>query len=1058
MQMKGKEALAQSRHLPLSVIDHIREMAIVCEEEGLHIIQQNGSFRKMFPSVGDSLLSLVQEECHQEFLENIRQLKDGNGPQKFRMELGTTGAYYEICSELLGQGMVLLRMEPCEDHGWIFSSGELEQIFNDVQEQLEFGTWVYDVRVGRPFWSDGMFRLLDLEKSIAWPYVSDDFYISFIAPEDLERVREVSAAFLKTKNDTELVYSIITAKGVRKIVLMKLTVLRGGSKGVERCLGINKDITHRTMLTNELRRYNELLQGREKLFNFGTWEYEMASSEFSWSEGMYHLYGYEPPADGKKNGLSMDNIEKHISKDERDRLWKIYMALQTDKSDTCSYDYTITDNRGKVKRLESVLKVERDDKGMAVKVFGNTRDITEKDHLMYELVRYRQMIQEKEDFLGQGSYEYDLITGGSTMSRGLLNIFGYKESTDDSSLDLRSIFMSRFDEQEREKIVKAFTELVETNGELLLEVNADFGGTQKALEVYARVYKDDIGTYHRIVGTARDVTMIRKLYNELLEFKEEIVEREILLQHGTWEYDLEAGTVSMSDGLYELIGVSKELDPLPVNYIVNRLVPDSEAKKLTDLLETVMKSGAAYADDISVAAEDGERVYLEFFSRLVRDAEGKPQRIIGIARDVTRLQSYKQELKDQVHKADHMNQQLSEAKGNLEIQLAELEKLNNELRLYKQTMLDKDEFLNQGTWEWDIRSNTYEYSRGMYRLFGYYSKDEMKAWDAMGKSLAPHMDEDEQRRSDEDWEKILAEADTYLREMEIHANDGVKRKLETFGKVFRDDAGAAYKVIGTTRDITQLKEYEQELEVKIDELNRSNKDLEEFAYIASHDLHEPLRKLSTFGQRLVQNAQQELSPQNMDYLGRMLKATDTMRDLIDNLLEFSRVTRGSATFVKHNLGRIIEEVVSEQELRIEETGARVSVDVMPEIEMVPPQIKQLFNNLLSNALKFIRKDVQPEVRFNCRKVTTEEKLRYRLKQGREYYCITVEDNGIGFEKVYADRIFQIFQRLHGKSEYAGSGIGLAICRKIAENHKGLIFADSEPGKGSSFSVLLPNKH
>ncbi len=404
-----------------------------------------------------------------------------------------------------------------------------------------------------------------------------------------------------------------------------------------------------------------------------------------------------------------------------------------------------------------------------------------------------------------------------------------------------------------------------------------------------------------------------------------------------------------------------------------------------------------------------------------------------------------------------MNRELTEAKRKLENKLTELEKANHELRLYKQTMLDKDEFLNQGTWEWDLKSGQMDYSRGIYRLYGYYHRDEMAEWDQAGRDTYHHMDEEEQKRSAEDWAKILEEADTYQREMEITTKDGLRRRLETFGKVFRDENGEAYKVIGTTRDITKLKEYEQELEVKITELNRSNKDLEEFAYIASHDLHEPLRKLSTFGLRLSEGAGNELSPVNKDFLDRMLKATGNMRNLIDNLLEFSRVTRGDAPFFKTDLSLLIGEVINEQELRIEETHAEVIVGAMPELEIMPSQMKQLFNNLLSNALKFIRPEVKPRISLTCSHLSPEERSGLKLKQNHEYYKICIEDNGIGFDEIYAEKIFQIFQRLHGKSEYTGSGIGLAICRKIVENHKGLIFAESEPGNGSLFTIILPNK-
>ncbi|MFN5641217.1 MAG: sensor histidine kinase [Sphingobacteriales bacterium] len=414
-------------------------------------------------------------------------------------------------------------------------------------------------------------------------------------------------------------------------------------------------------------------------------------------------------------------------------------------------------------------------------------------------------------------------------------------------------------------------------------------------------------------------------------------------------------------------------------------------------------------------------------------------------------------LNEQIKKVDNVNQELHETEEKLRSKLAELESANEELRLYKQTMLEKDEFLNQGTWEYDVYTNKLTLSKGIYRLFGYHQKGDIISWDLLGKDLNSHLDSDELQKAKDDWVKIINEADTYLREVDITTKVGYKRRVETFGKVFRDDQGIAYKIIGTSRDITKLREYEQELEIKVEELNRSNKDLEEFAYIASHDLHEPLRKLSTFGQRLSTCAHDELSPLSSDYLQRMLKATDNMRNLIDNLLEFSRVTRGASTFVKTDLNKIFEEVVHEQELKIEETDAIIQLCDMPTLEVVPSQIKQLFNNLLNNALKFISSTNRPQVKFTCSLLIPEERNHFKLKYNREYFKITIEDNGIGFEKSYSEKIFQIFQRLHGKADYAGSGIGLAICRKIADNHKGLIFADSNPGIGSLFTVILPVK-
>jgi len=700
----------------------------------------------------------------------------------------------------------------------------------------------------------------------------------------------------------------------------------------------------------------------------------------------------------------------------------------------------------RVTLLNEVLAILVEETGITENSDGREEELSQ------ELRSYKDMVREKEEFLGQGHFEFDLVTGNHYVSEGLLKIYAI-DKDDPAASDLRALFESIFDDGEKLRVRALFRELVATGGAREIEVSAEVNGMRKDLEVFAKVYQDEQGNPLKIVGTTKDITTLKALYNELLQFRRDLAERELLLKHGTWQYDLATGRYNISDGMHDIFGHPHD----SADFSMDDFVLEEDRAKMAWARKEVMEKGISYSDDIRFRTDKDEVKYIELFSKLVRDQEGTPIRVVGIGRDVTRLQSFKHELKDQVMRVDIMNRELSEAKQKLELKLAELERANQELQLYKQTMLDKDEFLNQGTWEWDIRTNKMDFSRGIYRLFGYHHKDEMKEWDAVGKDIKLHMDEEEKKRSDEDWEKILLEADTYLREMEVTTKDGFRRRLETFGKVFRDDTGSPYKVIGTTRDITKLKEYEQELEIKVNELNRSNKDLEEFAYIASHDLHEPLRKLSTFGQRLSASAGEELTFANRDYLERMLRAADNMRDLIDNLLEFSRVTRGAATFVKTNINKLIEEVVAEQELRIEETGARVLIDRMPEMEIVPSQIKQVFNNLLNNALKFIREDVTPVIHFRCLHMSAEERSRLKLKQNREYYKISVEDNGIGFDSVYAEKIFQIFQRLHGKSEYSGSGIGLAICRKIADNHKGLIFAESEPGQGSRFTLILPNK-
>jgi light-regulated signal transduction histidine kinase (bacteriophytochrome) len=255
--------------------------------------------------------------------------------------------------------------------------------------------------------------------------------------------------------------------------------------------------------------------------------------------------------------------------------------------------------------------------------------------------------------------------------------------------------------------------------------------------------------------------------------------------------------------------------------------------------------------------------------------------------------------------------------------------------------------------------------------------------------------------------------------------------------------------------VLEKEKFQKILENKVRELDRSNKELEEFAYIASHDLQEPLRKITSFSERLKEKLPPNLEPDVQLYLNRMLAATDNMRTLIDNLLEFSRTSRVSEPFVRTDLNNIIFEVKADLELKIEETGTIIKSDDLPVIDAIPMQMRQLFTNLFTNAIKFKQADGHPQIDIFSSQLTDEEVESNHLNTQKKYYKIIVKDHGIGFDQQYSMKIFQIFQRLHGKAEYPGSGIGLAICKKIVENHNGRIYAESETGKGAEFIAILP---
>lgn len=270
------------------------------------------------------------------------------------------------------------------------------------------------------------------------------------------------------------------------------------------------------------------------------------------------------------------------------------------------------------------------------------------------------------------------------------------------------------------------------------------------------------------------------------------------------------------------------------------------------------------------------------------------------------------------------------------------------------------------------------------------------------------------------------------------------------GSTFRDEEG---KVLGTAlvvRDITDRKRMEEALKDYMHRLEQSNRDLQEFTAVASHDLQEPLRKIKTFGDLVVSKHGKNLSDEALGFIERMRNAADRMQILMDSLLTYSRVTTKAEPFSRVNLNKVVQNVLSDLEWRIKQTGAIIEVKDLGTVEAEPNQMNHLFQNLLSNALKFQNAE-KPIIKV----FSKQHRSRPRNSHEQGFCRIFVEDNGIGFEEKDLDRIFAPFQRLHARNKYEGTGIGLAICKKIVERHRGLIQAWSSPGHGSTFIVTLP---
>lgn len=376
---------------------------------------------------------------------------------------------------------------------------------------------------------------------------------------------------------------------------------------------------------------------------------------------------------------------------------------------------------------------------------------------------------------------------------------------------------------------------------------------------------------------------------------------------------------------------------------------------------------------------------------------------------------------------------------------------------YKEQVDVKEEFLECGSWKITFSDMVMTWSDGMYLLFGYDLQKDREDIVVNESLYHSHMMTKDFDKAIQFQDHVTDFESRYGGEYEITTRGGEKKLIETFARIVRGSDGRPERMLGTSHNITRIRTLEEEREKNISKLKDSVSNLEEFTQIASHDIQEPLRRIATFSERMKEKFAADLNGEAMGYLDRIMKTSRSAHLLIDGLMDFLQLDHKYQHFVTTDLNSLLIEVKDELELRLEETRATVISANLPRLEVIPQQIKQLVVNLISNALKFREPNRPLVVSFGARKLTSRDIETHQLSGRSDYYEITVSDNGVGFKAGSTEKMFQMFQRFHNKSTYAGAGIGLAICRKITDKHRGLITAQSVAGEGAVFSFVLPVK-
>ena len=356
-----------------------------------------------------------------------------------------------------------------------------------------------------------------------------------------------------------------------------------------------------------------------------------------------------------------------------------------------------------------------------------------------------------------------------------------------------------------------------------------------------------------------------------------------------------------------------------------------------------------------------------------------------------------------------------------------------------------------GSWRLNIDTKEFTFSDNSYRLLGL----EPDAFWTSQENFMKYIHKDDLPAFREATSKMIENGNlvapfTY----KVIRKDKKTRYFRTTARIVTNKSGDKI-LIGTNSDVTEEVLASLSLEQQNIELEASNKELMAFNYVASHDLQEPLRKIQTFVSRLSDKEYDNLSDSGKEFMQRINNSVDRMRILIDDLLQYSRTTKVEKVFEVTNLNDLLENAKTDLFQSIEEKNAIIQSDKLPSMTVIPFQIQQLFVNLIGNSLKYSKAEVAPKIKISCKKVTAADEELIPKSNKAVFYKINFTDNGIGFEQEYAEKIFILFNRLHNKNDYVGTGIGLAICKKIVENHKGFIFAKGIPNGGSTFTIYLP---
>lgn len=894
-----------------------------------------------------------------------------------------------------------------------------KQISEDAAEVAGIGVWLYHIASGEVIFQPGFYSLLQADTQAVFHSLQD--CIPFVHKDDRDKVAQHLAKMLTEHVVGTISYRIICGNGITKFIKQR-TKLLAGSNGSFVILGAMQDVTEQHLMEQRLREANEKLALQNQAFSqaqeiamLASWQLNLHTREVIYSDNLYRLYGLEPGEVPK----DVQYFLPYIHPEDKPTFETAILEMQEEHK-PFDIRYCIIRKDGELRYVRQRCKLHINEDSVPFMI-GALQDFTFQQQAREKLQKSETLLREAEKISGIGSWERNLTTHELVWSDELYRIYGYEPGAVKPDTDFFinhvvhpddiHIGLQLIERTYRQDAAPAVFRIRRPDGEV------------KVVRAQPSMSIDDDGKTQYVRGVVKDITDELAMNDKLnLAYTQIGMQSQVnnyaeqIAELGTWWWYPDTNKTIYSDNMFRLLGLEPQSVAPGIETLPLFIHPDDREMMLQRVADMKQSEQESVNVEYRVFRSDGILRYMRNRSRLIFNDGSRVY--LGTMQDIT----------EEVM----LRQQITEGK-----QFAEM---LTDASIDRILAFDKDMCITA-------------WNKTVEQLSG------IKKEEVMGIKLLerfPKMKEDE----------VLHNAIyTALNGAHVFlpARKGVYMKgyFESYFIPLRDKYKKVQGVLNIMHDVTHTIQIEQELKAankslirKNRELKHRNAELASFSYIASHDLKEPLRKIYTFIEMILTREADSLSEPGTLYFKRVQASVQRMGLLINDILTFTQLNTEKQTLAEVDLNHTLMMVKNNLADILATTNTVIECDSLPVIKGYRNLLMQLFQNLISNAVKFQEPGNTPRVNIQCATFKGNEIDHPEASADSDYLLLSFRDNGIGFEDKFSDRIFQMFKRLHNNERYPGTGIGLALCRKIAEMHNGFITASSTLRRGSTFNCYL----